>query len=65
MNKYIAWFSGAANRYAVEAASRKDAIAKFAALHGVVASSYIHCRKPKKEGEYCLLTSGNYGMLHG
>lgn len=65
MKNFICWFVGCSNTtYQVIAKNRKEAISNFANMQGVKASSYIQCRKVKKDGEYCLLESGAYGILH-
>lgn len=42
---YECWFTGTAERTAVKAGSRKEAIELFADLKGITVSGYIQCKK--------------------
>jgi hypothetical protein len=44
MTRYLVWFVGAGSRYAVQAETRKEAIAIFAESQGVKVSGYIQAR---------------------
>ena len=62
---WICWTVGNMNKYGFHAESRKDAIAQCAALLNVSPeSAYIRCRRCIPQGEYCLLPTGEYGILN-